>query len=371
MSKFDFQAAQSYEFDYAKQWMEQQSPAIFNDIDEMRSAGIPKAHYSTLFFQDNNDIWEDFQGYVKDKNCLEISSGPCGIFPLWGHWITGKKTIIDPLILQYEAFLTEKFSRTWFLPEVQKLPLGAENFVEQLNDTIDGFILWRNGIDHFENWRDAIENMSRYAKPGCFLLFWGDLIHIDQVDQGHMQKVVDSIPEFEAILLQHGWEIQYRTPAQRDHKREIDYGCVAIKGGKVAQQAVFQGSNTANQASADQQAADNDIPNASIAAFLRNLSPAGRGYLLNCLQYCHSVNKMVEKYEITKEELCIALELKDHEYDDFISGAWNYSLRDMSKMDSLLYKKRLQFKMAESQKEGGLTAFPEYKYSKTTAEKSE
>lgn len=227
MVNFDFNKAQEYEFKYSKLWLENHYEKMLSDIDELRSSKKKRAHYFDLFFNNDEKEWEIFSEQVKEKNCLEISSGPCGIFPLWGHWITGKKTIVDPLILRYDKYLKEAFGRSWF-ENVELIASGAEILLDKLVGTIDGFILFRNGIDHFDKPFDALKNMTDYAKSGCILLFWGDIKHLEPVDEGHMQIVCESEAEFESHLVNLGWNIKRRTPALRD-ARTLEYGCVATK----------------------------------------------------------------------------------------------------------------------------------------------
>lgn len=224
--------AQQYEMQYSKQWMNESFEKIMADIYKWRGANMPKPnpHYVDLFFAGSEDEFYKFAERVKDKTCLEVSSGPCGVFPLWGHWLTGRQIVIDPLIVQYDEYMKATFGKSWFLDRVEKLPLGAELKVDSLVGQVDGFIVWRNGIDHFTEWRQAVANISAYAADGCTLLFWGDHKHIETPDEGHNAVVTETAEELQKVFEGHGWHIIRQTPSIRDRSKTLDYGCVAVKG---------------------------------------------------------------------------------------------------------------------------------------------
>ncbi len=229
MQEFNFEKAQQYEMESSKQWLNENFDIIMSDIKFMWEQKEVRPHYFDLFFKNDIELWNKFSQYVMDKNCLEISSGPCGIFPLWGHWLTGNKIIIDPLIDEYDEYIEKTFGESWFVPGTTMIATGAEKLQPGLMKQIDGFILWRNGIDHFEEPVLAMRNMSAYAIRGCTLLFWGDLVHHEAPDEGHMNTPFKTAEDFETILTSFGWDVQYRTPILRDSSKVLDYGCVATK----------------------------------------------------------------------------------------------------------------------------------------------
>jgi hypothetical protein len=229
MADFNFKLAQQYELESSKQWMDESFIIFMKSIQKNRDNNIVNPHYMDLYFQNDEKVWNDFYlNNIKDKKCLECSSGPCGIMPLWGHLITDK-FIIDPLILEYNKYLIETYHDTWFLPNTIMYDKCVEELIPELVNAIDGFIMFRNGIDHLENPIKAMENLAKYAKSGCKLLFWGDLKHIETPDEGHCEIVVNTIEEFEEIVNRIGFKILYTTPNIRDPKKVLDYGCVAIK----------------------------------------------------------------------------------------------------------------------------------------------
>lgn len=227
---FNFESAQKYELISNNQWVDESFVDIMKYIDGVRSTNEINSHYLDLFFQNSESVWMDFYNKnMKGKKTLECSSGPCGVMPLWGHLISNKKIIIDPLIIEYNKYILNKFGKSWFLPDTIMYDKCVEELVPELVNTINGFILFRNGIDHLEDPKKAMENLSKYAMTGCKLLFWGDLKHIEATDEGHCEKVVDTPEEFERIIENLNFKILYRSPIIRDPSKVLDYGCVAIK----------------------------------------------------------------------------------------------------------------------------------------------
>lgn len=224
---FDHNKAKKYELNSSKQWIDASYPSFIKEINEIKNFNTIKPHYLDLFFNYNLDVWNRFVRSVRTKNCMEISSGPCGVFPFWQNWIEGSKIIIDPLINAYYEEVSLK-GQNWFDQSIVRCAVEAEEFLDEYNNKIDGFILFRNGLDHCSNPYLVLENIGKYAASGCMFLFWSDIWHLEPPDEGHRQITQDS-EEFEKFILNGGFELVRRTPPVRPEGMTIEYGGVFIK----------------------------------------------------------------------------------------------------------------------------------------------
>lgn len=235
-SNFNFKTAQAYELESSKQWIRQEYCNIISSIalnHAVSYKSVVEPVYLELFFNNNREVFYDFFNKIKHKECLEVSSGPCGIFPFIQEYTYGQQFIIDPLIVEYDKFLREEYGRSWFNSNIVKLPCKIEDKIEALVNKIGGFIIWRNGLDHLEDPDKAIEVMSSYAIRGCKLLFWSDILHIEKADEGHINVLNCTKGEVLGLMnkkfIDNGWRIEYHTSSIRDNTKVIDYGCVAFK----------------------------------------------------------------------------------------------------------------------------------------------
>ena len=73
----------------------------------------------------------------------------------------------------------------------------------------------------------VLENIARYAAPGCYLLLWTDLYHPGGHDEGHRDITRDPA-KFTRKLCELGFTIEYATP-KKDGRNTIHYGCRARK----------------------------------------------------------------------------------------------------------------------------------------------
>jgi hypothetical protein len=225
---FNHKEAQEYEMESHVHWIS--SGKTYEDIllDEkrLREGEIIEPHYLDQFFKGDVKVWRAFVDKVSNSNCMEIAGGICGIMPLWGHWIKGRKISIDPLIKRCDNYLRSK-GESWF-QGIELVDKGAEEFIPEYKQLIDGFILWRNGMDHMEEPEKGMEVVSSYAKSGCLLLFWTDVKHKDTPDMGH-KNIGEKPEDVEELIKTNGWSILYRTPNIHESIGMIEYGCVAIK----------------------------------------------------------------------------------------------------------------------------------------------
>lgn len=223
-----FQQAQQYELASASQFMDKEFLGTYNDV---AAAKIKKDFY---YHGENNDFfagrkpadWRNFVDYCRDRSCLEIGAGPVGNILQW-YWLR-RRIVIDPLARVYQDYQKKKFGKTLFSRRIKIYNQPAEKFILDLQGKINGFILTRNTLDHLEDPLLALENISRYATVGCYLLFWCDLWHPDGVDEGHRQ-ITKSVFGFKKLIDGLGFQIAYDLSPVRADSSTVEYGCFARK----------------------------------------------------------------------------------------------------------------------------------------------
>ena len=176
------------------------------------------------WFDNDQKKLDDFVAHTKDKECLEIGSGPFGVVPLC-DWMT-KRTVIDPLADVYKQAQLDLSGETFF-KEMTLLSIPAEQFEPGLKNKIDGAIICRNAIDHAEDPLKILNNIAQYAAPGCYLLFWSDIWH-ENLDDGH-RNITRSVELMDRLVDGLGFDVQWQHPLIRDQSEYIEYGCVARK----------------------------------------------------------------------------------------------------------------------------------------------
>lgn len=227
----DHARAQIYEFNYAKQWMDEHIPGILsaiesNGTDAVCNVGEGNPNILKEFFENSPDVWYAFVDRVKDcTSCLEIASGPCGAISTW-NWINGIRWVVDTLAEKYEAYQQETFGASVFGDEamgVSFLDGGAENCSPLF--PIDGFIFARNSLDHSQDPIAAIRNISNIASTGCLLLYWSEVRHPDP-DEGH-RDICETSEEALSLFTADGWKLI--RPVHVDGVRGIEFGGVFEK----------------------------------------------------------------------------------------------------------------------------------------------
>lgn len=218
---FDFQKAQEYELRENIKWVD----AHYDELIKAMKHPFPN-HHCDEFFNGDDDEMDAFFEDVRKKVCLEISPGICGALSFWKSRLKGQLIAIDPLIFAYDDYLKTK-GKSWF-DGIEKIDGIAEAFMPFLAGKVDGFIFWRNGINHYsEPWK-SIEVVSRYAAPGCRLFFWAEIQHKDTPDAGH-RNVTSNPQEVEDAILAQGWKLLYHTDNSVFNVPGISYGGVFLK----------------------------------------------------------------------------------------------------------------------------------------------
>ncbi len=227
---YNSQLAKKFEIAHAKGWMDREFTKFYNPAVRARANGN-RAYVGLMneFFdhsEKDKKAWRKFVQHSRNKVCLEIGPGPVGNVLQW-YWLK-KPVIIDPLAEEYKTYQLKKFGKTLFRPEIKIFNFKAEQFLPELEGKVDGFIFSRNALDHLEDPLLVIENISRYSKPGCYLLLWTDLWHLRGIDAGH-RNISKSISSFRNLLIGSGFKIEKELKKIRHDRSTIEYGCRAVK----------------------------------------------------------------------------------------------------------------------------------------------
>lgn len=232
-NEFNHEVAQKYEMKSHIEWVtgieegKIRYDSILEDIRNLRNRNLIAPVYLKDFFRNDPELWYNFVSHSMYKDCMEISGGICGALPFMSHWLQGRKISIDPLIVECHTYLNS-FRESWFL-DTDLISDKIENRKQEFINTIDGFILWRNGLDHLEDPFEALKVMSLYAREGCRLLLWTDIWHKDgKPDEGH-RNICETQQEMVNIITNLGWYIQYTLDEVNPGTGKLEFGCFAIK----------------------------------------------------------------------------------------------------------------------------------------------
>jgi hypothetical protein len=220
-NQFDHKKAQAYELSASKKWLKRNFLVLYPEVMDKTKQ---KSVISDEWFSNQSD-WQTFIDWTEGKTGLEIGSGPMGTIVRW--WWIKQRIIMDPLIAEYKKLQFDLFGKTCFSEDIELLAINAEDFKEDLESCVDGVIICRNTLDHCKNPMKILINISKYAKPGAYLLLWTDIYHIKGHDQGHT-NITSDIEEFVRNIEDLGFNIEYKTPVKSD-RDTIHYGCRARK----------------------------------------------------------------------------------------------------------------------------------------------
>jgi hypothetical protein len=225
MQDFDHARAQEYEMEHTLRWVRENADWVWPLVDEA-SAGKRDVHDILLneFFGGNRENWEVFAKHLDGRALLDIGSGPVPMPALW-QW-PKKRVVIDPLADGYHAAVMKMFGRSWW-DGISRHSSAAETFHKDLDGQIDGAIVCRNCLDHCAEPYLILSNIASYAAPGCALLLWSDLYHIEGHDDGHTDITRDQAG-FRRLVENLGFEIVRETPEQ-EGRGTIQFGCFAVK----------------------------------------------------------------------------------------------------------------------------------------------
>lgn len=225
---FNHRLAQVYELHCNLHWM---GLKHYDRNCKLAEAAIKNREYwagpsniiAKEFFGNDNAKFEEFARSIAGKSCMEIGSGPMPMLSYF--WWAGEKHVIDPLIAKYNEEAIRRghgdlYTGIYIYPEC------AEKYHTELFYDIKGAIICHNALDHCQRPYDIIDNMSRYAAPGCKLLLWTDLWHLKGHDEGHT-NITQSRADFIKKIRDAGFNIVYEFDVKE--RPSINYGCVAVK----------------------------------------------------------------------------------------------------------------------------------------------
>lgn len=219
--QFNHEKAQDYELRHAIQWTKENVSRLYPEIIDKEKQ---KSVVSEEWFDHEKD-WKTFVDWIDGKACLEVGSGPAGAIIRW--WWAKKRIIIDPLIAKYKKLSIDIYGKTWFTEDMELHAINAEVFLPNIESCIDGAIVCRNALDHCEDPKQVLVNISKYAQPGAYLLLWTDLFHIKGHDEGHTD-ITSNVREFARFLEDLGFDIEFESTPFSE-RETINFGCRARK----------------------------------------------------------------------------------------------------------------------------------------------
>ncbi len=71
-----------------------------------------------------------------------------------------------------------------------------------------------------------------------------------------------------------------------------------------------------------------------IGAFLKSMDGAEYMFLEHTIHMRSSIQQLINRHGLAKEEVCRRFEINPNIYSDFVKGNYNYSLHDMANLNS-------------------------------------
>lgn len=224
--RWNHRSAQWYEAISASGSVQRTFSQLYEEVESDRASGGLWQSASDGWFQGDDALFEAFVAHVRERQCLEIGSGPYGYLAPCA-WIRNR-VVIDPLIDRYRSFQLKTLGKTFWTPDIRTYATPAETVIAALRGAVDGAIVCQNALDHAEDPLAILDAISEYAAPGCYFLFWTDIWHLRGTDIGHrnitrsaavMAKLVDGL----------GFEIIKPGTTVRPADETIEFGCLARK----------------------------------------------------------------------------------------------------------------------------------------------
>lgn len=196
-----FNRAQNYEWTWGIRWLQGRHPES------------PGVDIIGEFFNDDYTLYDQFGKDMRGKTVVEVGCGPN---PIISSFPAAKHIYIEPLMAKYKEYIK--------LPEtgiIMSVPVEEAGLIA----VADGAVVSRNCIDHSETPLAALDAILKIAKPGAYLLFWSDLWHYPEPDEGH-RNVTQQPEEIRQRVLDAGYEI-LRPVNVRQHPLNVSWGCFA------------------------------------------------------------------------------------------------------------------------------------------------
>jgi hypothetical protein len=224
-SKFDHELAQRFEWRNNRQEINSTFKKLYEAVAADRAAGGIWHKAEDQFFCGDETLFNSFVEHIRDRKCLEIGSGPYG-FLAPASWIKDR-VIIEPLADKYRQAQLNLIGKTFLTDDIQFYTTPAEVIIDDLVGNVDGAIICRNALDHCDDPLAIIGNMAKYAAPGCYLLLWTDLWHLQGIDDDGHHNITRSVDVMDALLGGLGFEILKQDALIRDKSEFVEYGRVA------------------------------------------------------------------------------------------------------------------------------------------------
>jgi len=183
---------------------------------------FPKISY----FLPDAESYQEFCREMQQKSCLEIGSGSIGVIARM-PWIK-ERIIIEPLLNPLRQHQMSTFGRTLFTEDIQCHSQEAEAFIPSYENSITGFIICDNVLDHCRDPWLVLENIARYAHEGCMLLLWSDIWHWKGLNKEH-GNIAKDVGAFQQKIEELNFRIKKVLPSKTKQDLTTEYGCIAVK----------------------------------------------------------------------------------------------------------------------------------------------
>ena len=221
---FDFNQAQIHELSYHVRYIKNHFPDEWEALERRKLTGDIDFDVND-YFEGNQEQFEIFLNHIEGKKSLEIG---CGCIPDTKEFYKVKdRIVLDPLADNYKKVEEMYFNRSFFEGYTiynQK----AEERIDELVGKVDGMIYFQNALDHTDDPLSILDNVSEYAMPGCYLIFFSDIWHIIPPNAGH-RSITRSVPIMDKLFRGMGFRKVFTRKPIRDASKWIEYGAVFIK----------------------------------------------------------------------------------------------------------------------------------------------
>jgi hypothetical protein len=220
--------SQEYEWSATTQFMstaafkELATEAVTNENLKISNGFAPELTLKE-FFGGSEVSWRQFTSHIEGKRCLEIGSCTSSILSSWDT--ASDRIVIEPLAERVSKWQMENLGFSLY-EGLTTHSIGADEYLPALKNQIDGAIYCRNCIDHSPNWMFILSNISSYAAPGCKLLLWNDIYHVNGTDSGHYDLTQDPAA-MKRLIHALGFDIIREYIDQE--REDLNWGCYASK----------------------------------------------------------------------------------------------------------------------------------------------
>jgi hypothetical protein len=177
------------------------------------------------FFGDDVGLYRAFADRLAGRRLLEVGPGPLPAIAYFPQ--ASLRVAIDPLISKYSAEISAAFGDDPVFAGIRCHAAKAEELFAEYEGKIDGAIVCRNALDHLDHPEFVLSNFATYAAPGCALLLWTDLFHLNGHDEGH-HNITRDVSSFSRLISNLGFRIERRCPPN-EGRPTIAFGCFAIR----------------------------------------------------------------------------------------------------------------------------------------------